>query len=150
MSVSTIKNYLQISNRIASSGQPNEGQLKEIQKAGYQLVINLAMSDSGNAIAEEENIVTSSGMDYVHIPVPFNAPTADHLKQFIHTMQAASEQKVWIHCMLNYRVSAFLYQYQRLVHGASDEEAKNAMLKSWQPDAVWQEFMSLSRQDIGL
>ncbi len=148
MSISDIKNYIQIFDRIASSGQPKKEQFKDIADAGYQLVINLAMPDSENAVADEENIITSLGMSYIHIPVPFDAPSAEHLKEFLNVMKTVSNQRIWIHCVLNYRVSAFLYQYQRLVHGLPDQEAKKVILKSWQPDKVWQEFMSLSREEL--
>ncbi len=108
------------------------------------------MPNSDEAIPEEGNIVTSLGMTYVHIPVPFDAPSAEHLRQFINVMEAISNQRVWVHCVVNYRVSAFLYQYQRLVHGLPDQEAKKVMLKSWEPDEVWQRFMALSHEDVAL
>ena len=150
MSVAGIKNYIQVIEKIASSGQPDEKRFKEISKHGYEVVINLAMPKSDEAIPEEGNIVTSLGMTYVHIPVPFDAPSAEHLRQFINVMEAISNQRVWVHCVVNYRVSAFLYQYQRLVHGLPDQEAKKVMLKSWEPDEVWQRFMALSHEDVGL
>jgi protein tyrosine phosphatase (PTP) superfamily phosphohydrolase (DUF442 family) len=150
MSVANIKNYIQVAENIASSGQPNEKQFKEMAKQSYEVVINLAMPDSDEAIPEEGNIVTSLGMSYIHIPVPFDDPSVVHLRQFIKLMEAVSDQRVWIHCVVNYRVSAFLYQYQRLVLGLAEQEAKKAMLRSWEPNEVWQRFMALSQADIGL
>ena len=147
MGMDDITNYLQISDRIASSGQPEEHQFKDIAKANYQAVINLAMPNSENAIPEEGNIVTAHKMVYVHIPVPFDAPTVEHVRQFIKIMNVFSEQKVWVHCALNYRVSAFLYHYQRL-QGATDEQASCAILPSWQPNEVWQRFMTLSMKEF--
>lgn len=136
MTVEAITNYVRVSDRIASSGQPEEHQFRDISEAGYSAVINLAMPDSSNAIPEEGHIVTSLKMTYVHIPVPYEAPDITHLRAFIKTMVAYSGQKVWVHCVINYRVSAFLYQYQRIVHGLQPEEAKQAMLPSWQPNDV--------------
>ncbi len=148
MNIEAITHYRKVSERIAASGQPEEPQFKNIANAGFQVVINLAMPNSENAIPEEGNIVTARKMTYVHIPVPFDSPTAAHLKTFINTMAAFSEQKVWVHCVLNYRVSAFLFQYQRLVFNASHDEAKKVMLPSWQPNAVWLAFMALSKDDV--
>jgi protein tyrosine phosphatase (PTP) superfamily phosphohydrolase (DUF442 family) len=148
MSLDEITNYRWVSERIAASGQPEEHQFKAIAKAGYQVVINLAMPNSENAIPEEGNIVTALTMTYVHIPVPFDAPTAAHLRTFINTMTAFSHQKVWVHCVLNYRVSAFLFQYQRLALHAAPDEAKKVMLPMWQPNAVWQAFMALGKDAI--
>ncbi len=150
MCIEDITNYIQVSDRIASSGQPNDHQFKNIADAKYQVVINLAMPNSDNAIPEEGNIVTAHKMAYVHIPVPFDAPNVDHLRKFIKVMAAFSDEKVWAHCVVNYRVSAFLYQYQRLVHGATPEQARKVMLPSWQPNDVWQRFMAISLEEIAL
>jgi protein tyrosine phosphatase (PTP) superfamily phosphohydrolase (DUF442 family) len=144
MAIENITNYIKVSERIASSGQPEEHQFKEIAQAGYQVVINLAMPNSENAIPEEGHIVTARNMAYVHIPVPFDAPNAEHLKTFIGIMSGCRDQKVWLHCVVNKRVSAFLYQYLRVVDGWSHEAALKVMLPTWQPDDVWQAFMQLS------
>jgi protein tyrosine phosphatase (PTP) superfamily phosphohydrolase (DUF442 family) len=150
MSIDEIRNYIQVSDRIASSGQPEDHQFKDIADAGYKVVINLAMPNSESAIPEEGNIVTSLKMTYVHIPVPFDAPDIVHLRDFIKVMHALSHQKVWIHCVANYRVSAFLYQYFRLVHGAQPEEARKVMLASWEPNEIWQKFLALSDEEVAL
>ncbi len=142
MAIEEIKNYIRVSDRIASSGQPDEHQFKDIADSGYQVVFNLAMPNSDNAIPEEGNIVTAHKMTYVHIPVPFDSPNVDHLRKFIRVMSAFSDQQVWIHCVVNHRVSAFLYQYLRLVEGATQAKAREAMLPTWQPDRVWQDFMA--------
>ena len=150
MSIEDITNYMQVSDRIASSGQPEEHQFKSIAHANYQVVINLAMPDSDYALPEEGNIVTAHKMIYVHLPVPFDSPSVDHLRSFIKIMLAFPIQKIWVHCVVNYRVSAFLFQYQRLVNGATKSEAMKVMLPSWQPDDVWKNFMALSNDDVAL
>ena len=148
MSIEDIYNYIQVSARIASSGQPEDHQFKDIAEAGFEAVINLAMPNSDKAIPEEGNIVTSLKMTYVHIPVPFEAPGVSHLREFIKVMDAFSHRKVWVHCVFNYRVSAFLYQYERLVHGVQPQEAKKVMLPSWEPNDIWQGFMALSDGEV--
>ena len=108
------------------------------------------MPDSDRAIPAEGSIVTALDMLYVHIPVPFDAPDVEHLVAFIRVMNAFSSRRVWVHCVLNYRVSAFLYQYYRLVLGASPADARRVMLSSWQPNDVWTRFIALSKDDIHL
>jgi len=83
MTLEAFTNYIQIADRLASSGQPEEHQFRYIAKAEYQLVINLAMPNSENAIPEEDYMIAALKMAYVHIPVPFEAPNVDHLKAFI-------------------------------------------------------------------
>jgi len=148
MSIEEINNYLKISERLASSGQPEKNQFSDIADAGFQVVINLAMPDSVNAIPEEGNIVTAHKMAYVHIPVPFDSPGIDHLRQFINIMQACMDRKIWVHCVFNYRVSAFLYQYLQVAADVSEAQARKALLPSWQPDDVWQRFMAITRAEI--
>jgi protein tyrosine phosphatase (PTP) superfamily phosphohydrolase (DUF442 family) len=148
MSVEDITNYKVVSETLVPSGQPDEMQFKEIAQAGFEVVINLAMPNSDNAIPEEGSIVTARRMMYIHLPVPFEAPTADHLRSFLAILEALEGKKCWVHCVVNYRVSAFMYQYFRLVHMLSDEEAKKVMILEWEPDQVWRDFMALEEKDI--
>lgn len=150
MCLAEIKHYHFISERLASSGQPSAEQLNDIATAGFQVVINLAMADSKNAISNEDSLVTSLGMVYVHQPVPFDAPTIGHLQTFFEAMREHENKKVWVHCALNYRVSAFLYHYHRMVLNQSDAQAKQVILPGWQPNAVWQQFLSLSKNAVML
>ncbi len=143
MNLDEIINYRQVSDRIASSGQPEKQQFEWIASAGYEAVVNLSMPDSENALADEGSVVSCLKMIYVHIPVPFDAPQRRHLSLFLQFMSALSGQRVWVHCALNYRVSAFLYQYWRLSLGASPEQAQQVMLPTWKPDSVWRQFMSI-------
>jgi len=150
MSIQDIVNYRQISETLASSGQPEESQFKEIAAAGYEFVINLAMPNSDNAIPEEGYIVTARRMTYVHLPVPFDKPTPGQLKTFFNLMAAFSGKKCWIHCVVNMRVSAFLFLYYKLILGVAEEEAKKVVIPDWTPDNVWREFMALEAGDVGL
>ena len=81
-----IINFYQITENISTGGQPTISQLSKISKENYSVVINLAMHYSDNAISEEDEIVSSLGMEYLHIPVPFEAPTSVHLKKFFDVM----------------------------------------------------------------
>ncbi|MDD5052872.1 MAG: protein tyrosine phosphatase family protein [Sulfuricurvum sp.] len=139
----TILNYMQITENIASSGQPNEPEFAAIADAGYDVIINLAMPNSENVIHSEGHFVTVNNMIYIHIPVPFDAPKFFHLKSFIKIMETFADKKVWVHCVKNYRASAFLYHYLRMSRGFSDAEAQKAILPSWEPNEIWQRFMSI-------
>jgi hypothetical protein len=55
-----------------------------------------------------------------------------------------------VHCVANYRVSAFLYQYFRLVRNVSTDEARKVIFAEWNPNQVWLDFMALEAEDIGL
>lgn len=132
---------LRVSERIVSSGQPTAAQFADIARAGFEAVINLAMPESDGALADERAIVEALGLCYVHIPVPFDAPETRHLDAFFAAMNALAGRRVWVHCALNWRVSAFLYLYHRRVLGLPDAEARRAMWPGWTPEPVWRAFI---------
>jgi len=139
-----ILNHYDVTGNIASSGQPSAAQFKEIAAGGYQVVINLAMPDHENSIANEGSIVTSLGMTYIHIPVPFDAPTDDQLAVFSGYMDTLESKKVWVHCIVNARVSAFLFCYLQKNRGLSAEQSATPLLEQWLPqmDNIWKDFIS--------
>lgn len=143
-------NFFAPSERIGTAGQPSTNQLAEIAAAGYTAVVNLAMPDSDNAIAAEGSIVASHGMSYFHIPVPFERPSPRHLRQFFGVMDALADEKVFVHCAVNARVSAFMYQYLTLVHRVSPDQATSPLLERWRSrmDPPWAAIMALTLDDI--
>lgn len=58
--IENIYNFLQLSDRIAIAGQPTLAQYPTIATAGYQIVINLALKESMNALYVDR-VLTSSG-----------------------------------------------------------------------------------------
>ncbi|MDM9379187.1 protein tyrosine phosphatase family protein [Chlorogloeopsis sp. ULAP01] len=136
-----IYNFLQISEYIATSGQPTKEEFAFIQEAGYQLVVNLALPESPNALPDEKEIVESQGMKYVHIPVVWDKPNFESVKEFFRVMETNANKRVFVHCAANKRVSAFIYLYRRLHEGISDDEAKKDLHQIWTPNEIWQRFI---------
>jgi protein tyrosine phosphatase (PTP) superfamily phosphohydrolase (DUF442 family) len=136
--IETIRDYYQISDRLATSGQPTPQEFTSIAQAGYQAVINLATSNSTNALAEEGIIVTDLGMIYVQIPVIWDAPKLKDVEIFFKIMESFDGEKVWVHCAKNMRVSCFIYFWQKYVLHLSEEQASYSMNQIWQPSGVWQ------------
>ena len=130
-----------VSQRLHSSGQPTEAELQTIADAGFTAVINLAMNHSDGALPGEGQRLNSLGLAYAQIPVPFEAPAAAHLQAFYGLMQACAEERLWVHCALNYRASAFLYLHARQVEQLSHEQAQAAMWPYWRPDDCWEQFI---------
>lgn len=138
MSIEQILNFKQVTPRIASSGQPEAEAFPLIQQAGYQTIINLGMADHAKAIADEGERVQTLNMRYFALPVPFDNPQRQHLKQFYRLMQASQNDKVWVHCVLNYRVSVFLYHYLQAIYGFDAQQAKATVFSDWQANVIWQ------------
>lgn len=143
-------NFYQSTAKIATSGQPTKAQFEQVAASGCVAVINLAMPDSDNAIADEGYIVTSLGMSYFHLPVPFDKPTVAHLRRFIDLMNLLGDEKVLVHCALNARVSAFMYKYLTLSKHQSSQSARSPLLERWleNMDDAWKAIVELDAQDL--
>ena len=89
-------------------------------------------------------------MAYFHIPVDFENPTPEDLRLFCAVLNALEGRKVWVHCVVNARVSAFVYKYLRHEKGLDEEASSTRLLKKWLPqmDEVWREFLALPRELI--
>ena len=82
------------------------------------------------------------GMAYIHIPVDFQNPTGQDFDQFCAVMKQLKDVPVHVHCIANYRVSAFFYRYRRDVLGMDETRARADMEDVWHPEGVWAAFVS--------
>ena len=151
-SIENITNFLQLTIRLATAGQPTVEQYPAIALAGYRVVINLGLIDSPQALANEAAIASNLGLEYIHIPVQWDAPTLVDFQEFVSAMDTHIHQKVFVHCAANKRVSAFMYLYQ--IHQGMDEIiAGQDLAKIWMPNQIWQNFIetiqSSMREDCG-
>ena len=143
-----ILNYIKINELISTSGQPKIEELESIANEGFEVVINLAVLVTSNALENEDKIVTSLNMSYIHIPVDFENPKLSDLKLFLNILQALGANKVWIHCAKNYRVSAFMYVYHKYILHTPFEQIDLSIFDKWQPSLVWQELMKVQLEDL--
>lgn len=143
-----IINYIKINENIATSGQPTREQFRQIADEGYEFVINLAVAHSEGRIEKEDEIVSDLDMNYIHIPVEFKEPTLQNLKDFIQILSSLSQRKVWVHCIMNYRVSAFMYVYHKYILQTPFDNIDLSVFEEWSPDEQWQEIMKTPFEDI--
>ncbi|HLP88612.1 MAG TPA: protein tyrosine phosphatase family protein [Nostocaceae cyanobacterium] len=143
-SIEEIYNFLQITPKIATAGQPSIDQFSEIQKSEYQVVLSLLPTESTHYLPEEKQIVESLGMEYINIPVMWENPTLADLQKFFQVMEANQDKNIFVHCAANMRVSAFMYLYRCLKEGMNEEEAKIDLEKIWLPNQVWQKFIDVA------
>lgn len=145
----SIRNFLPLGDRVGTAGQPTEEQFAAVAAAGYEVVINLALATSTYALPDERQAVTRHGMAYVHIPVVFDAPRLGDARRFFEAMDAAAGRKVFVHCAMNLRVSAFMYLYRTLREGADPDDAAADLHELWVPNAVWQQFLDDAAAALG-
>jgi protein tyrosine phosphatase (PTP) superfamily phosphohydrolase (DUF442 family) len=142
-SVESIRNYHQAAPNLGTSGQPSEDQLCAIAAAGYEVVVNLALHDDPRySLPDEPGAVAALGLDYVHIPVRFDAPSERDLFAFFDAMQRNEGRRVWVHCAANMRVTAFLGLYRCLRQGWPEDRAFALLREVWQPTPVWAAFIA--------
>ena len=140
LQIENIINFLQISGRLATAGQPKIAQYPAIAAAGYRVVVNLALTDSPLALVDEGRIAHNLGLEYVQIPVVWTAPTPADFQAFRRVMDANATQKIFVHCAANKRVSVFVYLY-RLSIGTDEIIARRDLAKIWTPEPIWQDFI---------
>ena len=140
--INDIFNFVSITDRLSTSGQPTEAQLSALAEKEYELIINLALHDDPRySLQDETSYVKSLGIEYIHIPVQFDKPSKSELISFFNAMDSNRNKKIHIHCAANMRVTAFLGLYFLIREGKSNKEAFKPMRQIWKPDSVWSSFI---------
>ncbi|HEX3883367.1 MAG TPA: protein tyrosine phosphatase family protein [Stellaceae bacterium] len=138
----TIYNWRRLDERVTTSGQPTEPQLAGLHDLGIRHVVNLGLHSHEKALPDEAASLSRLGMTYIHIPVDFKNPTEQDFARFCTAMDELKDAPVHVHCIANYRVSAFFYRYRRDILGADEAAARAEMEEVWKPDRVWQAFIA--------
>ena len=114
---------------------------------GVRHVINLALEDSPGALEGEDALIAEKGLRYTHIPVRFDAPEEAYYQAFRQALQEG-EGPVHVHCIMNWRVSAFFYRYN-IEQGMDEAKARALMERQWSPEtnadpraAAWASFIA--------
>ena len=145
-----IVNFYQIDENIGTAGQPEAEQFRDISAAGYEIVLNLSLSDSPNAIDNENNIISELNMTYVHVPVDFKTPALEDLELFFKHMKKHEHKKIFFQCFRNWRVSAFMFLYHTIKCDMPVSGALQHMNAVWEPEAMWQEFIDNALNSYGI
>lgn len=137
----TIYNYLELTDSLSTAGQPDEAELAAVARAGFQVVINLAMERDEYSPRDEAGTARALGMEYEHLPVVWTHPTRERFEAFRQAMKRHEGQKVFVHCAANMRVSVFTALYRILELGWTRDEAMGWVQKIWEPNETWQGFI---------
>jgi len=142
--IEQVTNFRQLSPVFSSSGMPSDKAFIALSQAGYKHVINLIPGD----FSEEEQALKLLNISFQQIEVDWHAPTLVNFQNFVTLMKSYQPQeeqqvdeKVLLHCRLNYRASAFAYLYQVTQLGVDEQQAKAMMLSVWQPQDTWQRYI---------
>ena len=133
-----IEQFEWIHAHLATSGQPTVEQLAEIKAQGYTTIVNLALTDASNHLSNEDRICLELGLDYIQVPLLWECPSSSGalfvLDLIDHLVQ---EQKIWVHCAKNMRVSSLIFLYRQFYMGMDLAEADALLENVWQPNETW-------------
>ncbi|MDP4604677.1 MAG: sulfur transferase domain-containing protein [Erythrobacter sp.] len=126
-----IRNWQRRADGITTSGKLDPGDPARLAALGVRHVVNLALDTHPEALADEAALMAAAGIAYTHIPVPFDAPTRDHVAALEQAL-AAHSGPAHVHCVMNWRVTAFFYLIDRGA-GVPEPEARARMAAVWKP-----------------
>ena len=146
---SGVYNFVEISDRLSTSGQISLDDIEVVDAAGFDVVVNLAPARRERNF-EEGFRVTEAGMTYIQIPVDWENPSLRDLELFFDVMEANEDRDVYVHCFANMRVSVFVYLYRTLRKGVPEEDAWQDVLKVWDPHndpqvSQWPRFIAVAK-----
>jgi uncharacterized protein (TIGR01244 family) len=129
MDPTEIRAWLRLSDRITTSGRLQPGDPERLAAVGVRHVVNLALADHPEALPDADAAMAEAGLRYTHIPVPFDAPAEEHFRAFSAALEG-DDEPVHVHCIMNWRVSAFFYRWNR-ARGMDETAARRQMEAIW-------------------
>jgi uncharacterized protein (TIGR01244 family) len=144
-----IRAWQRLDAATTTSGRIEDKDVARLAALGVAHVINLALETHPEALASEGTKLRQHGIAYTNIPVPFDAPTEAHFAAFRDAIESA-QGPVHVHCIMNWRVSAFFYRLNRDHRGMAEPAARAIMEQQWSPDGndrpeakVWADFIAM-------
>ena len=126
-----IRNWLRRADGITTSGKLEPHDPARLAAIGVRHVVNLALDSHPEALADEAALLAAAGIAYTHIPVPFDAPSRDHVAALAEALRRHPGPH-HVHCIMNWRVTAFFYLLD-CAAGVPEPEARARMALVWNP-----------------
>lgn len=143
-----IRAWQRLDAEVTTSGRIEDKDVMRLADLGVAHVVNLALETHPEALAGEGEKLAAQGIAYTHIPVPFDAPGEEHFAAFVKAVEEGP-RPVHVHCIMNWRVSAFFYRYNRDRRALAEPDARRLMERQWSPEGhdskearVWAEFIA--------
>lgn len=134
-------NPVEISPALITSGQPTPKALSGLGALGVEAVIYLAPNSVPDAVRNEPELVKRQGIEFVHIPIPFNAPKEEHFAAVSEALMRLKEKKVLVHCQVNMRASTMVFLHRVIALNEEPARAYEAVTKVWSPDSAWRSLI---------
>lgn len=128
---------IEVSPSLITSGQPTPTALAGLGALGFQAVVYLAPSSVRDAVENERDLLERQGIEYVHIPIPFNAPAEEHVIAVSETLERLNKKKVLVHCQVNLRASTMVFLHRVITLKEEPSRAYEAVSAVWTPEGPW-------------
>lgn len=142
MDLEKIFNFKKLSGTVYTAGQPLRKEFDSIVHHGFDVVIFLAFLNGTTGVPDEKAYFQRAGMKFENIPVEWEDPRATDFEKFVRLMNKYENEKRFIHCEANMRVSVFMALYRITQKGWSHEQAMSDVYDIWRPNPTWTEFMT--------
>lgn len=137
-SLAQIPTFSVIHEHLFSSAQHSIEQLKLIKEYGCSTVINLALSNAPNHIENEDRICLDLGLNYIHIPIDWETPSAEQCLLVLDLIDHLVQNEiVWIHCTKNDRSSCLMYVYRQFYMNMDMPTSQDLLHEIWEPNETW-------------
>ncbi|ARD28621.1 hypothetical protein EA756_12490 [Acinetobacter lactucae] len=137
-SLSQIPAFSIIHEHLFSSAQPSVEQLKLIKEYGCSTVINLALTNAPNHIENEDRICLDLGLNYIHIPIDWETPSAEQCLLVLDLIDHLVQNEIiWVHCSKNDRSSCLMYVYRQFYMNMDMPTSQDLLHEIWEPNETW-------------
>jgi protein tyrosine phosphatase (PTP) superfamily phosphohydrolase (DUF442 family) len=133
-------NVIVIDAKLVTSGQPSAEALAGLKAEGFEAVIYLAPSSVSDAVKDEPAILARQGIEFVHVAIPFGAPTEAHFEAVSAALTRLKDKKVLVHCQVNMRASTMVFLHRVVHRRDSPSSAYEAVSRVWSPQGPWKEM----------
>lgn len=97
-SVDGIHNFYQVDQHVYRGAQPSDDGFKYLAKLGVKTIVDLR--EPGKRSKAEEQMVTSTGMQYINVPMSgLTPPTEEQINKILSILENGSTGPVFVHCM---------------------------------------------------
>jgi len=92
-----IDNFDQVDAHVYRGAQPSNAGFQYLAKLGVKTVIDL--QEAGGRAMNEQQVVTSSGMKYINVPMTgLTPPTNEETDRILSILEDAGQGPVFVHC----------------------------------------------------
>ena len=140
--IENILNYKRKSNILSTSGQPKEDEIILIKNEGFDVILNIRPEQEMFYEFNEKEIVEKFGMKYFQIPMTFETLNKEILEKFFKALEEYKDEKLFVHCHHNIRVSALLAFYRIIKLGWEKEEAYTELAEMMEVNSMLENFFN--------